>query len=165
VWSTSSCLNHATEPSTQPALFASGRANRFAFAAQIIFGLWLLEMNAYGSWVNWFDYGGGRPKSPLYGIWEVDQQLVDGQVRSPLLTDSGRWRRAIFDLPERMAFQRIDDSFAHYGSSINVKDKKLTLTSDTDEKWKADFSFERAAPDQLTLDGNMDGHKTHSYPP
>jgi len=154
-------LNLATEPSIQPALFATRRANRFAFAAQIIFGIWLLGMNAYGSWVNWFDYGGGRPKSPLYGIWEVDQQLIDGQVRSPLLTDSGRWRRVIFDFPERMAFQRIDDSFARYGASINVKDKTIALTSDTDKNWKADFSFERAVPDQLTLDGNMDGHKTH----
>ena len=61
-------LNRATEPSTQPLLFATRRANRFAFAAQIVFGVWLLGMNGYGSWVSWFDYGGGRPKSPLYGI-------------------------------------------------------------------------------------------------
>jgi hypothetical protein len=154
-------LNRSTEPSTEPALLATRRANRFAFAGQIIFGLWLLGMNAYGSWVNWFEYGGGRPKSPLYGIWEVDQQLIDGEVRSPLLTDSGRWRRAIFDFPERIAFQHLDDSFARYGASINVKDKSLTLKSDTDENWKANFSFERVAPDQLTLDGSMDDHRTH----
>jgi uncharacterized membrane protein YphA (DoxX/SURF4 family) len=153
-------LNRATEPSSQPLLFATRRANRFALAAQIVFGVWLLGMNGYGSWVSWFDYGGGRPKSPLYGIWEVDQQLIDGQVRSPLLTDSGRWRRAIFDIPNRMAFQRIDDSFAGYAASINVKDKTIALTSDTDKNWKADFSFQRVVPDQLTLDGDMDGHKT-----
>jgi len=154
-------LNRAAEPSTQFPIFARRRANRFALAVQIIFGVWLLGMNAYGSWVNWFDYGGGRPKSPLYGIWEVDQQLIDGQVRSPLLTDSGRWRRAIFDSPERMSFQRIDDSFARYGASINVKDKTVALTSDTDKNWKANFSFERLIPDQLALDGDMEGHRTH----
>jgi uncharacterized membrane protein YphA (DoxX/SURF4 family) len=154
-------LNRATEPSTQPPLFATRRANRFAFVAQIVLGVWLLGMNGYLSWINWFEYGGGRPKSPLYGIWEVDQQLIDGQVRSPLLTDAGRWRRAIFDFPNRVAFQRVDDSFARYGASINVKDKTLGLTSDTDKNWKADFSFQRAVPDQLTLDGDMDGHKTH----
>jgi hypothetical protein len=154
-------LNRATEPSTQPPLFATRRANRFGFAAQMVFGVWLLGMNAYGGWASWSEYGGGRPKSPLYGIWDVDQQLIDGQVRSPLFTDSGRWRRAIFDFTNRMAFQRIDDSFARYGAAINVKDKTLSLTSDTDKNWKADFSFERVAPDQLTLDGDMDGHKTH----
>jgi hypothetical protein len=67
-------LNRATEPSTQPPLFATRRANRFGFAAQIVFAFWLLGMNGYGSWVNWFEYGGGQPKSPLYDIWEVDQQ-------------------------------------------------------------------------------------------
>lgn len=76
-------LNRATDPSTQPPLFATRRANRFAFAAQILFGLWLLGMNAYSSRVNWSKFSGGRPKSPLYGIWELDQQSIDGQVRPP----------------------------------------------------------------------------------
>ncbi len=154
-------LNRATEPSTQHPLFATRRANRFVFAAQIVLGVWLLGMNGYLSWINWFEYGGGRPKSPLYGIWDVDQQLIDGQVRPPLLTDADRWRRAIFDFPNRVAFQRVDDSFARYGASINVKDKTLGLTSDTDKTWKADFSFQCVVPDQLILDGDMDGHKTH----
>lgn len=60
-----------------------------------------------------------------------------------------------------MTFQRIDDSFARYDASINVKNETLTLTSDTDKNWKADFSFKRVVPDQLTLNGDMDGHKTH----
>jgi uncharacterized membrane protein YphA (DoxX/SURF4 family) len=153
-------LDRATGPSAEPALFAAPRANRWAFAAQIVFGIWLLGMNAYGSWVNWFEYGGGRPKSPLYGLWEVDQQSIDGQLRAPLLTDSGRFRRAIFDFPTRVTFERIDDTFASYGASINVKDRTIALTSDKDKNWKAQFSFERAVPDRLTLDGEMDGHKT-----
>jgi uncharacterized membrane protein YphA (DoxX/SURF4 family) len=154
-------LNRAAEPSTQPPLFAGRRANHFALAAQIIFGVWLVSMNTYGSRVDWYMYGGGRPKSPLYGIWEVDQQSIDGQFRLPLLTDSDLWRRAIFDFPSRMAFQRMDDSFARYGASINVKDKTLALTNDDDKNWKANFNFDRRTPDQLTLDGDVDGHKTH----
>ncbi len=154
-------LNRATGPSIEPPLFTTRRASQSAFAMQIAFGLWLLGMNAYGSWINSLEYGARRPKSLLYGIWEVEQQLIDGQARLPLLTDSSRWRRAIFDSPDRMAFERIDDSFARYGVSINAKDKTLALTSDSDKNWKADFSFERRVPDHLTLDGDMDGHKTH----
>jgi uncharacterized membrane protein YphA (DoxX/SURF4 family) len=154
-------LNRATEPSAPIPLFTGRRANRIAFAAQILLGVWLLGMNAYGSRVNWYVYGGARPKSPLYGIWEVEQQLVDGQPRSPLLNDYGRWRRVIFDFPTRMTFQRIDDSFARRAVTINVKDNTLTLTDDADKNWKANFTFQRDATDQLTLDGNMDGHKTH----
>ena len=153
-------LHRTTEPSTQFPIFAAPRANRIALALQLVIGAWLLGMNAYNNHHAWYEYGGGRPKSPLYGIWNVEQQLIDGQMRSPLLTDSGRWRRVIFDVPQRMAFQRIDDSFAGYATSIEEKSKTLTLTKDSDKNWKAAFSFERPAPDQLILDGEMDGHIT-----
>ena len=40
------------------------------------------------------DGGPGSPKSPLYGIWNVEQLSVDGVLRSPLLNDyDRRWRR------------------------------------------------------------------------
>ncbi|MGC2662064.1 MAG: hypothetical protein WA324_29225, partial [Bryobacteraceae bacterium] len=94
-------------------------------------------------------------------IWEVDQQSIDGQLRPPLLSDPSRWRRIIFDSPSRMSFQRMDESFAGYAASINLKGKTLTLTDNHNKNRKTDLVFERIAPDRLTLDGNMDGHKTH----
>jgi len=105
-------LNRAAGPSTQPPLFARPRANRIALVVQVLIGVWLMAMNAYGSWIGWHLYGGGSPKSALYGIWNVEQLNIDGQTRSPLITDYGRWRRVIFDAPSRMAFQRMDDSLA-----------------------------------------------------
>jgi hypothetical protein len=154
-------FNRTAAPSTQPPLFRTPRANRIALAAQLVFGLWLLGMNIYSSWTGWSIYGGGSPKSPLYGIWNVDQFSVDGQPRPPLLNDNDRWRRAIFENPQRMSFQRMDDSFTGYGVSINANDKTLTLTKNDDKTWKATFNFQRAAQDQLTLDGRMDGHQIH----
>jgi uncharacterized membrane protein YphA (DoxX/SURF4 family) len=156
-------LSRAAGPSTQPQLFGTGRANRGALAVQIIFGIWLVGMNVHGSWRDWYTYGGARPKSPLYGIWNVEQLSIDGQLRSPLLTDYDRWRRVIFDFPTRITFQRMDDSFAGYGASINVNDKTLALTKDNDKNWKANFTFQRLAQDQLTVDGDMDSHKIHMY--
>jgi len=153
--------NRAVAPSMQSQLFKSRRANRIAFAAQIAFGLWMMGTAAYGAWEGWHQYGGGRPKSALYGIWNVDDLSIDGQVRSPLLTDYDRWRRAIFDFPRVMSFQRMDDSFARYGSSININDNTLALTKFGDKNWKANFTFQHVAPDQLILDGEMDSHKIH----
>ena len=154
-------LNRATEPAAHPPLFAESRANRIAFAAQIVLGAWLLGANAHAASVSWYQYGGGRTVSALYGIWDVEQQSTDGQFRAPLLNDASCWRRAIFDFPDRMTFQRIDDSFARHGATIDIKNKTLALTDDADKNWKANFTFERPAPDQMTLDGNMDGHKVH----
>jgi hypothetical protein len=171
-------LNRATEPSTQEKLFRSVRANRIAFAAQVIFGLWLVTFFCHQCWGYWNKVGGGRPRPPLYGIWEVQQMSVDEQPRPPLLSDSTRWRRAIFDFPSRncaalykqtmhtqasvcLAFQRLNDSFAPYGASINPTEKTLALTKSDDKNWKANFTFQQPAGDRLILDGRMDNHQVH----
>jgi hypothetical protein len=154
-------LGRTTSLSREAQLFRSVRANRIALAVQIIFGLWLVGVYSNQSWDYWNTVGGGRPLPPLYGIWEVKQMSIDEQPRPPLLTDSTRWRRAIFDYPDRMAFQRLDDSFAPYGASINLPERTLALTKKDDKNWKASFTFQRPAGDQLILDGRMDNHQVH----
>jgi hypothetical protein len=154
-------FNRTVSASAQPHLFKMRRANRIAFAVQIAFGIWMVGTSIYGGWQEWHIYGGGRPKSPLYGIWNVDELSIDGQIRSPLLIDYDRWRRAIFDFPDRMTFQRMDDSFVSYAVVINVTDKTLALTKASDKNWKGNFTFNRAEPDQLIFDGEMGGNKTH----
>jgi hypothetical protein len=110
---------------------------------------------------GWYDYGGGRPKSPFYGIWTVDELSIDGKVRPPLLTDNDRWQRVIFDFPTSVNFQGMDDSFTGYGASISPQGKTITLTKGIDKNWKANLVYEQAAPNQLTLNGIMDNHKIH----
>ena len=156
-------LHRAAQPAGEPQFFAARRPNGIAFAAQMLFGAWLIGMNMYGAWEGWLSaYGGGRAKSPLYGIWDVDQFSIDGQLQPPLLTDNGRWRRAIFEIPGRMIFQRMDDSSAVFGASVKVSDSTLTLIRDkVDKYWKANFVFQRVAANRLILDGDRDGHKTH----
>ena len=154
-------LNRAVDAARQPQLFATRRANTIALAAQIVFGIWLIGANVYGSRISWHTYGGGRPKPALYGIWDVDQMSIDGQLRPPLLTDRDRWRRAIFDSPNRLTFERADDTYTGYGAAIDVNHNTLALTKPADKKWAAHFTFARPAKDRLTLDGEMDGHTVH----
>jgi uncharacterized membrane protein YphA (DoxX/SURF4 family) len=147
------------EASAEPPLFPSRRANHIAAAVQILFGACLLGANAYNSWTGWHTYGRGAPKPPLYGIWNVDQVSVDGEIRPPLLTDHDRWRRAIFDRSDSVALQRMDDSFVYYHAAINLKDRSISLSKGGDKNWKAKWAFERVNPDQLILNGDMDAHK------
>ena len=146
-------------PARQYALFRSARANRLAVAFQVVFGLYLIGMGVYSGIESWHTYGGGRAKSALYGIWNVDEMSVDGQPRSPLFTDKDRWRRVVFDVPTFMSFQRPDDTFTGYGSAINEKDHTIALTKPADKNWKATLTYTRPVPDQLVLAGPMDGHQ------
>jgi len=60
-----------------------------------------------------------------------------------------------------VTFLPMDDSYVTDNVSIDSKLKTLALTKSGDKNWKANFAFNRPAPDQLTLDGQMDGHKIH----
>lgn len=149
-------LNHATETSTQGPLFQSRRANHIALALQVLFGLGLLAGNAFNAWSSWSVYGGGRPKSELYGIWNVKQ--ISGNDGSPVRAYD-QWRRAIFDFPASLAVQQRDDSLAYYTASINKQAKTLTVTSNGRSKSKGQFAFQRVGPGELTLVGDMDGQR------
>ena len=152
-------LNRAAGPSMQPELLKTLRANRIALVMQVVFGAVLIAASAYQAYSDWYSHGGGSPKSALYGIWSVDQMTIDGQIRSPLVNDYDRWRRVIFDLPQQIWFQRMDDSFARYGAAIDVGKKSIAMTKRDDKNWKGNFGFDRSGPEQLALDGEMDGHK------
>jgi hypothetical protein len=151
-------LNRTAEPSRgQP--WSSPRAARLALIAQVGFGAYVVLMNLAGSFTSWSRFGGGAPKAPLYGIWIVDEMSVDGRTRAPLVTDYGRWRRVVFQIPTAVSFQRMDDSFVRYDAVVDAAGHAITLSIPGDTSWSARFTFERPSTDQLTLDGSMDGQQ------
>ena len=131
---------------------------------QIAFGAYLLAMFTRIAMLSWQNPGGpGAPKSALYGIWDVERMSVDGEIRPPLFNDyDRRWRRVIFDTPDLMIFQRLDDSFAHYDASIDVDHHQIELRKIQSRIWRSTFTFDRRGDDELVIDGEMDGHRIHA---
>jgi hypothetical protein len=153
-------FNRTAGPSAQPALFRRRRLVLVALAMQLGYGTFLV-LDAYtGAHQSWFQFGGGAPKSPLYGIWNIETMTIDGQVRSPLVTDYGRWRRVLFQTPAGITFQRMDDTFQGYGAKIDTIAKTIAVTAVPDGP-AAIFKFARPDPERLILDGSLDGHTIH----
>ena len=154
-------LNRAAGPSSQPDLLATPRANRIALLAQVAFGIYLIGMFTWVATRSYYAAGGpGEPRSPLYGIWNVEELSVDGNARPAVLNDyDRRWRRAIFDTPNVVVFQRTDDSFAHYEAVVDTTRRAIALTKRTGGDWRAAFTFERPSSDRLVLEGTMDGYQ------
>jgi hypothetical protein len=148
-------LNRTAEPAARP--YAGTRKARLALIAQLVFGVYLVAMSLTGTVTGWSRHGGGAPKSPLYGIWLVDEMTVDGQARAPLLTDDRRWRRVVFQGPTAVSFQRMDDTYVTYRAVVDVEGRTVTLDKPSDMNRAGRVSFERAGSDRLTLDGTMDG--------
>ena len=156
-------LNRRAAASADPPLWRTARTNRVALGLQLAFGLYLLVMFANLSLGNWEAFGGGRARSPLYGIWQVEQLSIDGQVRPPVMNAYDyRWRRVIFDAPDVVVVQRTDDSFLHYGATMEEGGRGLTLRKGSSSAWKGELAVERPAPDRLVLSGEMEGHEVEA---
>ena len=122
---------------------------RRAVALQAVYGLLLVAVYAWGDYRSWHQYGGGAPKSELYGIWNIEPPGVEG------------WRRVIFDRPGFVTLQKMDDLFTGYGARIDAASGMIGLTKGSDKNWKAEWKFQRAGADGLKIDGQMDGRPVH----
>ena len=137
--------------------------SRRALGGQLLFAASLLGVLTYINLSFWQVAGGGRPKSVLYGIWNVERLSVDGQERPAAMNDyDRRWRRVIFDAPDELVVQRIDDSFARYGASLERSSGTLTLTKGSSRTWTSRLTYDRPADDRLTIAGEMDGHRVEA---
>ncbi len=143
-------LERHSEPARQPALFATARRNRTAAAVQVALGVWVLVGCLAIGAQSWLDYGGGRERSPLYGIWSVSAFSVDGVALPPLTTDETRWQRLVFDEIGAMTLQRMDGTLTQLPAAVDA-------TSIRAEQPPIHLAYTRPAPDRLQLDGTVDG--------
>ena len=154
-------LNRPTTPRPAAPLFRSRRANRIAVPLLALFALLLFASNLNGAREEWYQFGGGAPKPALYGIWTIDQYTLDGQPRPPLLTDRDRPRYLLFDRMNSVSFVHMDDTRDYYRGVFDLAKDRLSLSTYGGKSQPSILTFTRPAPDRLTLDGALNGHKVH----
>jgi hypothetical protein len=109
------------------------------------------------SWHQLHDYTSAR--SPLRGVWNVEAVQADGPAGPPPGTEALQWHRLIFDYPTLVTAQLTSDSRQRYGLKLDEARKTLALTKRGDPAWKSLLSYQRPAPDRLTLEGTVAGRK------
>lgn len=152
-------FNRRAEPAEIRPLFQRQWLNWGGIALRTVFvfgfSIFLLYQNYEGA----KEYGNGREKPPLYGIWNVEELVLDGQARPPLVTDETRWRRVVFDFPGMIAIQLMGDTRERYRLELDEAKKLLILTKRDDPKWRSALSYRQADPKRLAIEGTLDGHK------
>lgn len=105
-------------------------------------------------------FGDLAPRSPFYGIWNVEELETDGTNRPPLITDAGRWRRVIFDYPTVVSVHLMSGTPVRYGLKLDEEKKVLTVSSRRAEtKWSADLAYTQPEEGVMTLEGTLEGKK------
>lgn len=153
-------LNRPAEPEEIRPLFRRKWLARTAAAFAAVFILSMTGMRLYWSYKALEQYGSkAASRVPLHGMWNVEELLVDGKVRPPLVTDEKRWRRLFFNTPGRLAVQLMSDSHERYNLELDEKKRRLVLSKRDDPDWKTTLVYRRPQPDVLFVAGPFDGHQ------
>ncbi|MEV0359967.1 DoxX family protein [Nocardia sp. NPDC050697] len=144
-------LGRSGDPVTPPPLLGSPRANRIAFAVQLLLIAWLIAGQVQVAADGYREYGNGTPRPELYGIWEVTDFELAGTALPPLRTDPARWHRLVIDTGGA-AYQRMDDTLVPIAAELEAGTLVLTGPDPI-----ARFTVERPAAELLTLRGELGG--------
>jgi hypothetical protein len=151
-------LHRPVEPAAMRPLLAEGRFRRAAPALIAVLVVAYTGYNLYGAYDGSKQYGFLAPKPPLYGVWNVEDLVIDGTARPPLLTEKDRWRRVIVDYPGYITVQLMDGSKDFY--QLTLGKKRLVLGKFDDREWKRSFRYAETAPGLLAMEGTLDGKLT-----
>jgi hypothetical protein len=153
-------LHRPLSPAEEPPIGSTPRRRRAWLFAQAIYGGLIVLIAFSTSMFQWSQFGAGAPKSPLFGIWEVEVMTIDNELRPPLLTDVSRWRRVIMQTPTAVVFQKMDDTFDSYSAEFARDGSTLKVTS-ADRNTSSTLTYRRSPADRLVLDGTLNGRPVH----
>ncbi len=79
------------------------------------------------SGIERYAHGAGAPAPALYGIYEVDRFVRNGETVAPLVTDATRWRRATVSKRGYLTIIRMNDTMIGYKVDVDPTRHVITL--------------------------------------
>lgn len=146
-------LNKPTEATKRRQFLETRWLRNAAIAVKILFITTVVIGNVASCFQRMRISGDGRERSPVYGIYDVTQFIVNGDTLAPLATDSIRWRQLITDFPDHIHVKLMNDSIAYYPVVWDTTARELTINAWPSTK-KSILQFENVS-DSLRLHGTM----------
>ena len=158
-------FNRTAEPAEIRPLFAKPLIHRGSLLFRALFILGFAGLALYQSWSVRKQYGDAAPKPPLYGIWNVEEFALDGQVRPPLLTDKERWRRVVFSRVGQISIYGMESPRQAFALKLDPAKRTLGITRFGDPgapKTKSVLSYRKPEPGLLIVEGSFEGKKVRA---
>ncbi|MEL6676494.1 MAG: DoxX family protein [Bacteroidota bacterium] len=147
-------LNKPTGPQLQAAPFEEDHGKKLAF--RIFKGLFValyLGLQITQGVSAQKNYGEKKPKPPLFGIYEVDQFVLNQDTLPPLTTDTTRWQRLLFERWGGVRLQKMDDSYERLSVEVDSSLAELNLWPRQDTVNQYTFSYQWMDSTQLEMQG------------
>jgi len=150
-------LNRATQPALLAPPLVNQRMAGLAPWIKTALVLYIALAPTLRDWRMYRTQGAGAPLPPLYGLYEARDFAIGETIHPPMLSDPVRWRYVIFDAPNKITLQRMDESRKTYFMVYDSARHEITIDAQDDPLDKSVFSVNQPAPDQMTLQGKVAG--------
>ena len=143
-------MNRATRPSRvdQP-LFRSRRTRRAAIALKAIVLGYVLFMQIRSGVQGYRSVYVNAPKSPLYGIWNVDTFVQSGRE----VTGPSRWSKVVMDRPQAITVRRQDAPLVGFQTAYRDAPARIDLNNN------GYLYYARPNESTLTMEGLVNGER------
>jgi hypothetical protein len=152
-------LNRAVAPQEITPLFDRPWVSRTGAVVRTLVVVGFLGMALWGADWGRKTYGDLSPRSPFYGIWNVETFELNGKVQPPLVTEASRWRRVVFDHPAMIAIGLMNDQRVRYSLELDQSAKKMKLSKRNEPTWKTTLSYQEPKPGTIAVEGELDNKK------
>jgi uncharacterized membrane protein YphA (DoxX/SURF4 family) len=149
-------FNRTVPAEPEKPLFQRRSLNRLAVVLQIAFGVVLLSYNLAHSYRVSSQMEASR-KTPLYGIWMVDDYELNGEAKAPLTNDAHRWQSLIVNSGSEVVVHVMTGAAQVLYLHLDPARNSILLTQPGNPGWLAEFAYDNSRPGSLVLTGKMGG--------
>lgn len=98
-------------------------------------------------------WGDKAPKPDMYGLYQVEHFVLNGDTLPSLTSDTIRWQHLVIQWEGRTHIQMMNDKFSHYSLEKDSSEQKLTIFSRRDTVNKNYFTYDFVEGESLDLQG------------
>ena len=150
-------FNRTATARTLTPLFSRRWANAAGVALRTAFTAWIMWTMVDNSLTNYRRLGPDAPRSPVFGIWDVEELSRNAVVQPPLLSDSTRLRRVVFGEMNRATLRLMSDSVERYNLRVDSAKRELMLTGRFDPRLARTLTYTRPDSIHLVLTERVNG--------
>ena len=96
-------------------------------------------------------YGENAPKPELYGYYNVATFIRNNDTLAPLLTDTIRWNKILFDNYNRITIKKMNDTLIAYTYTNDTMSHELRLTQRDDATLTYNFTYNVVDKNRIEL--------------
>ena len=136
-------------------LFTNPRNKSFALAIKTLFVLYILVMNVYMGADRMAEWGDKRKKPPLYGLYETDIFVINGDSLIALIDDEQRWHYLMIEHKGRASIKKMNGQTNYYAFEIDTSQMEMRFNTYADTANKYTFTYEKPDSSTMTISGIM----------